>query len=142
MLCDVLTGCQTLDQAAVEFSPGGIVDIPDVCIWLVESGITDPDYEADAKLMATRKNMTLVFLWNRYSKKCAEEGKRFYQYRQYCELYNKWCEENYETSHFNAVIAQKMEVDFAGQTPCKNKCRFRWDRKNSDGRCEKSTFMS
>lgn len=47
-----------------------------------------PNYEADAKLMATRKNMTLVFLWNRYSKKCAEEGKRFYQYRQYCELYN------------------------------------------------------
>ena len=75
-----------------------------------------PNYEADAKLMATRKNMTLVFLWNRYSKKCAEEGKRFYQYRQYCELYNKWCEENYETSHFDAVIAQKMEVDFAGQT--------------------------
>ena len=75
-----------------------------------------PDYEADAKLMATRKNMTLVFLWNRYSKKCTEEGKRFYQYRQYCELYNKWCEENYETSHFDAVIAQKMEVDFAGQT--------------------------
>lgn len=75
-----------------------------------------PDYEADAKLMATRKNMTLVFLWNRYSKKCSEEGKRFYQYRQYCELYNKWCEENYETAHFDAVIAQKMEVDFAGQT--------------------------
>lgn len=75
-----------------------------------------PDYESDAKLMATRQNMTLVFLWNRYSKKCTEEGKRFYQYRQYCELYNKWCEENYETAHFDAVIAQKMEVDFAGQT--------------------------
>ena len=30
-----------------------------------------PNYEADAKLMATRKNMTLVFLWNRYSKKNA-----------------------------------------------------------------------
>ena len=75
-----------------------------------------PDYEADAKLMATRKNMTLVFLWNRYLKKCAEEGKWFYQYRQYCEFYNKWYEENYETSHFDAVIAQKMEVDFAGQT--------------------------
>ena len=75
-----------------------------------------PDYESDAKLMATRQNMTLVFLWNRYSKKCTEEGKRFYQYRQYCELYNKWCEENCETAHFDAVIAQKMEVDFAGQT--------------------------
>ena len=27
-----------------------------------------------------------------------------------------WCEENYETAHFEAVIAQKMEVDFADQT--------------------------
>ena len=31
-----------------------------------------PDYESDAKLMATRKNMTLVFLWDRYSKKCTD----------------------------------------------------------------------
>ena len=75
-----------------------------------------PDYEDAAKLMATRKNMTLMFLWNRYKKKCEEEGARFYQYSQYCELYNKWCEENYETAHLDAVIAQKMEVDFAGQT--------------------------
>ena len=28
-----------------------------------------PDYEDAAKLMATRKNMTLMFLWNRYKKK-------------------------------------------------------------------------
>ena len=75
-----------------------------------------PDYEEAAKLMATRKNMTLMFLWKRYKKKCQEEGSRFYQYSQYCELYNRWCEENYETAHFDAVIAQKMEVDFAGQT--------------------------
>ena len=27
-----------------------------------------------------------------------------------------WREENYETLHFNAVIGEKMEVDFAGQT--------------------------
>ena len=55
-----------------------------------------------------------MFLWNHYKKKC-EEGVRFYQYSQYCELYNKWCEENYETANFDAVIAPKMEVDFAGQ---------------------------
>ena len=29
-----------------------------------------PDYEEAARLMATRKNMTLMFLWNRYKKKC------------------------------------------------------------------------
>lgn len=75
-----------------------------------------PDFEQIAKEMNSRKNMTLVFLWNRYSRRCREEEKKFYQYRQFCELYGKWCEDNYETYHFNAVIAQTMEVDFAGQT--------------------------
>lgn len=75
-----------------------------------------PDYAEIAMLMDTRKNMTLVFLWNRYKKKCQADEKRFYQYSQFCERYAKWCEENYETAHFDAVIGQKMEVDFASQT--------------------------
>lgn len=60
--------------------------------------------------------MTLVVLWNRYSKQCRDRGVKFYSYRQFCENYAKWCEENKETLHFNAVIGQKMEVDFAGKT--------------------------
>lgn len=75
-----------------------------------------PDYQDVATQMASRKNMTLVFLWNRYKKKCEETGSRYYQYRQFCENYTSWCEENAETLHFNAVIAEKMEVDFAGKT--------------------------
>lgn len=75
-----------------------------------------PDYAEIARLMSTRKNMTLVFLWNRYKQKCQSEAKRFYQYSQFCERYARWCEDNYETAHFDAVIGQKMEVDFAGQT--------------------------
>ncbi len=75
-----------------------------------------PDFQEVAKMMETRKNMTLVFLWNRYKKRCLDEEKKFYQYRQFCDHYVRWCEENYETFHFNAVIGQKMEVDFAGQT--------------------------
>jgi transposase len=75
-----------------------------------------PDFEEVSRMISARKNMTLVFLWNRYAKKCQVEEKKFYQYRQFCELYGKWCEENYDTLHFQAVIGQKMEVDFAGQT--------------------------
>ena len=75
-----------------------------------------PDYEAVEKEMSSRKNMTLVVLWNRYSKQCRDRGVKFYSYRQFCENYAKWCEENKETLHFNAVIGQKMEVDFAGKT--------------------------
>ena len=75
-----------------------------------------PDYEAVAKDMSSRKNMTFVVLWDRYAKNCRDCGLKFYSYRQFCENYTKWCEENKETLHFNAVIGQKMEVDFAGKT--------------------------
>lgn len=75
-----------------------------------------PDYAAVEKEMSSRKNMTLVVLWNRYAKRCRDGSLKFYSYRQFCENYAKWCEQNKETLHFNAVIGQKMEVDFAGKT--------------------------
>ena len=75
-----------------------------------------PDYAEVFRQMDERKNMTLVYLWNRYSNRCKTEGLKFYQYRQFCELYAVWCEENYETIHLQSVIGQKMEVDFAGKT--------------------------
>ena len=78
--------------------------------------IAYPDYLDVASKMNNRKNMTLVYLWNCYKKKCEADGVRYYQYRQFCEHYNDWCEENAETLHFNANIAEKMEVDFAGKT--------------------------
>lgn len=75
-----------------------------------------PDFSEIFRQMNERKNMTLVYLWNRYSVRCKTDGLKYYQYRQFCELYGKWCEENYETIHLQAVIGQKMEVDFAGKT--------------------------
>lgn len=75
-----------------------------------------PDFEDIHKQMRTRKNMTLVYLWNRYVQDCMSSGTQPYQYRYFCKLYVRWCEENKETMHFTAVPGQKMEVDFAGQT--------------------------
>ena len=75
-----------------------------------------PDYQQVRRLMNERKNMTLQVCWARYCRRCKDEGKKSYQYRQFCELFSKWCDENYETAHFTAVIAQTMEVDFAGKT--------------------------
>lgn len=37
-----------------------------------------PDYEAVAKDLSSRKNMTLMVLWNRYAKKCRDCGLKFY----------------------------------------------------------------
>lgn len=75
-----------------------------------------PDYEWIFRQMNDRKNMTLVYLWNRYKKDCDAKETKPYQYRQFCDLYSKWCEDNYETIHIQAVAGQKMEVDFAGKT--------------------------
>ena len=58
-----------------------------------------PDYEAIEKDMSSRKNMTLKVLWNRYVKRCRDSELKFYSYRQFCENYAKWCEENKESLH-------------------------------------------
>ena len=75
-----------------------------------------PDFPQVLRLMKERRNMTLQVCWSRYVKRCKDEEKKAYQYRQFCELFGRWCEENYETAHFTAAIAQDMEVDFAGKT--------------------------
>lgn len=75
-----------------------------------------PNFAWIFRQMSERKNMTLVYLWNRYKKDCQAKESKPYQYRQFCDLYSRWCEENYETLHIQAVIGQKMEVDFAGKT--------------------------
>lgn len=66
--------------------------------------------------MTERKNMTSTYQWKRYEKDCLAKETKPYQYRQFCDLYAKWCEANYETIHIQAVIGQNMEVDFAGKT--------------------------
>lgn len=75
-----------------------------------------PDFAEVEKQLASRKNMTIVFLWGRYKNRCVAEDRKFYSYRQFCELFQKWREDNAESLHLEAVIGQKIEVDFAGKT--------------------------
>ena len=79
-------------------------------------GFEKPDFEYVFHQMNDKKNMTLIYLWNKYSNRCKADEKKYYQYRQFCELYAIWCKDNYETIHLQSVIGQKMEVDFAGKT--------------------------
>lgn len=81
-----------------------------------DQGIELPDFERIAAQMRERQNMTIVFQWNRYVRECTSNESRFYQYRQFCDLYAQWCKGHYETFHFKAVIGETMEVDFAGKT--------------------------
>lgn len=58
-----------------------------------------PDYPEIHNSLDTHKNMTLIYLWNRYSQRCEEEGRKAYSYRQFCANYDQWCSENTETMH-------------------------------------------
>lgn len=75
-----------------------------------------PDYAEVHQQMTSRKNMTLIYQWNRYKKKFEKDNLTYYSYRQFCERYGMWCDDNEEDAHFSHVIAQTMEVDFAGKT--------------------------
>lgn len=75
-----------------------------------------PEFQDVAEQMRNRKNMTLVHLWRSYKNRCLAAGTKFYSYRQFCEQYARWTEENAVTLHFNTVIGEKIEVDFAGKT--------------------------
>lgn len=75
-----------------------------------------PNYAEVHQQMISGKNMTLIYQWNRYKKKCEKDNLKYYSYRQFCERYGMWCNDNEEDAHFSHVIAQTMEVDFAGKT--------------------------
>lgn len=75
-----------------------------------------PNYAEVHQQMISRKNMTLIYQWNRYKKKFEKDNLKYYSYRQFCERYGMWCNDNEEDAHFSHVIAQTMEVDFAGKT--------------------------
>ena len=48
VFCDVFTGCKPLNQRAVQLTPGSIVNIANVCVRLVKSGIMDQTFQAVA----------------------------------------------------------------------------------------------
>lgn len=75
-----------------------------------------PDFNEVNEEMARRKNMTLIYLWGKYNRKCDAAGKKAYSYRQYCALFGEWCEQNDVIFTMPAYSGQSMEVDFAGNT--------------------------
>lgn len=74
-----------------------------------------PEFDAVHEEMK-RSNMTLLYQWNRYQSKCVASSLKPYSYRQFCDLYSRWCGENGKTAHFDHAPGQSMEVDFAGKT--------------------------
>ena len=52
VLRDIFTCCKPLDQCTVQLAAGSIIDITNVCIWLIKSGISDQAFQAVALAVA------------------------------------------------------------------------------------------
>lgn len=57
-----------------------------------------------------------MLLWEEYSKEVRAIGKIPLQYSQFCNYFNQYIEKNKATMHFEHMIAERIEVDWAGTT--------------------------
>src|SRR5699024_5755996 len=72
---NIFTCCKPLDQCTVQLAAGIIIDITNVCIWLIKSGISDQAFQAVALAVAVFNiyqhpeavlKRDLLHLWIRY----------------------------------------------------------------------------
>lgn len=63
-----------------------------------------------------RSGVTLSLLWHEYSESCRDTGSIPYKYSQFCKLYHDYALKTKATMRIQHKPAQKLEVDWAGQT--------------------------
>jgi len=79
------------------------------------TSVRTPDCEYIHKELS-KSGVTLTLLWDEYCRKCKDSGEIPYQYSQFCKFYNKYAVISKATMHINRKPAERMEVDWAGQT--------------------------
>lgn len=74
-----------------------------------------PDYAYIHRELA-RPGVNLTLLWTEYSAKCNAEGRKPYQYTQFCEKYRQWARITKATMRIQHKPGDAVEVDWAGNT--------------------------
>ena len=63
-----------------------------------------------------RRAMTLTLCWNEYCEQAVAAGSEPYQYSSFCQQYRAWVKANAFTMRVGCKCAEKIEVDWAGDT--------------------------
>jgi len=74
-----------------------------------------PDFEHIHGELA-KSGVTLSLLWHEYSEACRDAGSIPYKYSRFCELYHNYSNKTKATMRIQHKPAEKLEVDWAGQT--------------------------
>ncbi|MDD4510200.1 MAG: IS21 family transposase [Oscillospiraceae bacterium] len=74
-----------------------------------------PDYASIHRELA-RPGVNLTLLWTEYCAKCESQGKKPYQYTQFCEKYRQWARVTKATMRIQHKPGDTAEVDWAGNT--------------------------
>lgn len=74
-----------------------------------------PDFELIHRELA-KKGVTVSLLWHEYSQSCRNSGLIPYKYSSFCKLYHAYANKTKATMRIQHKPAEKLEVDWAGQT--------------------------
>jgi transposase len=68
-----------------------------------------PDYAAIHRELA-RSGVNLTLLWTEYCARCEAQGKKLYQYTQFCEKYRQWARVTKATMRIQHKPGDAMEA--------------------------------
>lgn len=74
-----------------------------------------PDFAYIHRELA-RPGVNLTLLWTEYCTRCEGQGKKPYQYTQFCEKYRQWARVTKATMRIQHKPGDAMEVDWSGNT--------------------------
>lgn len=74
-----------------------------------------PDYDYVHEELK-KVGVNLKLLWEEYRDKCLEKGTLPVGKTKFCDDYNKFCDENVISAHFEHKPGQRCEVDWSGPT--------------------------
>ncbi len=81
----------------------------------ISSNYLMPDYSQVHKELA-KSGVTLSLLWHEYSEGCRNSNTIPYKYTQFCKYYHDYSCKTKATMRIQHKPAEKLEVDWAGQT--------------------------
>ena len=78
--------------------------------------IKEPDFAKVDEELARNRKLTLAILWEEYAEECRRDGMRPCLYSSFTARYRKWRNVSVPSLRISHVPADKMEVDWAGDT--------------------------
>lgn len=81
-----------------------------------QQAFMQPDYQKIDEELSKNRKLSLAILWEEYVEECKQKELRPYMYSHFVGQYRRWQNFNIPSLRISHIPADKMEVDWAGDT--------------------------